>query len=115
MNFTLCLPFPISANRLWRKSRSVIHISREYKTWKIEAEGWFMQQKKATKPVAGNFNYHITLDERRRKQARDGDNRGKCVLDFIQRMGLIEDDKLANKGTWEWGQADGCIVTVEAA
>ena len=114
-SFTLCLPFPISANRLWRKSRSVVHISQEYKSWKLEAEGWYVQQRKSTPRIPGNFTYHLTLDKTRRKVARDGDNRCKCVLDFIQRMDLIEDDKLADSGTWEWGEADGCVISVRAA
>lgn len=115
MNFTLCLPFPISANRLWRKSRKVIHISQEYKSWKIEAEGWYMQQKKNTTRIPGHFTYHLTLDQTRRAVARDGDNRVKCVLDFLQRMDRIEDDKLADSGVWEWGNVDGCIIEVKAA
>jgi Holliday junction resolvase RusA-like endonuclease len=115
MKFTLALPFPISANRLWRKSRNVVHISQEYKAWKIEADGWYMQQKQNTDRVTGPFTYHVTLDERRRSVAKDGDNRVKCLLDYLQRVERIVDDKHANGGTWAWGEADGCIITVEAA
>jgi Holliday junction resolvase RusA-like endonuclease len=109
---TLRLPFPVSANRMYRRSGNRIHISTEYQKWKAEADGYFLQQKREAKPVKGRFLYHYTIDERRRAVARDGDNRGKVLLDFAQRVGLIDDDKLANGGSWNWGPVDGCILTI---
>jgi len=109
----LHLPFPPSANRLWRSGKGNTYISDKYRIWKNEAHSHFiMQRKGAGNPIRGNFTYHIILDEKRRKVARDGDNRGKCVLDFLQAVGLIEDDKFADGGGWSWGPIDGggCIV-----
>jgi Holliday junction resolvase RusA-like endonuclease len=106
------LPFPVSANRMWRRSGTRIHLSEQYTKWKAEADGYFLQQKKGLKPVKGNFLYHYTIDAKRRAVARDGDNRGKCLLDYAQRVGLIEDDKLANGGSWNWGPVDGCVLTI---
>lgn len=112
---TLVLPFPPSANRLWRNANSRTYLSESYREWKDEAHVAYLQQKKAAgTPIKGNFHYHIVLDEKRRKRARDGDNRGKAVLDFIQSVGLIEDDKLADAGSWSWGPCDPdmCFVRV---
>ncbi len=107
------LPFPISANRMWRRSGSRIHISKEYAAWKSEADAMFMQQKRAAgKPIKGAFTYHIALDGTRWPKASDGDNRGKCLLDFLQRVGLIENDKYAASGTWSWAPVKGCTVAV---
>lgn len=101
---TLTLPFPPSANRIWRTGKGRTYLNPKYKAWKDEAFACYLQQKKvAGHPIAGHFTYHITLDEKKRKVARDGDNRNKAPLDFLQSVGLIEDDKLADAGSWSWG------------
>lgn len=110
---TLTLPFPVSVNRIWRQGKGNTYLSPQYKAWKDEAYVAYIQQRKTVgTPVDGNFTYHIILDEKRRKQARDGDNRGKVILDFLQDVGLIVDDKLADAGSWSWGPVDGCMVRV---
>lgn len=110
---TLTLPFPVSVNRIWRHGKGKTFISKQYAAWKGAAHVAYLQQRKSVgEPVAGNFTYHIILDEKRRKQARDGDNRGKVVLDFLQDVGLIVDDKFADAGSWSWGPVDGCMVRV---
>lgn len=110
---TLTLPFPPSANRLWRTGNGRTYLSPQYRDWKDSAFASYLQQKRvAGEPVQGAFTYHIVLDEKKRKQARDGDNRSKAVLDFLQSVGLIEDDKLADAGSWSWGpcEAGTCFV-----
>jgi Holliday junction resolvase RusA-like endonuclease len=108
----LYLPFPISTNALWRSAMGRVFISPKYKAWKHEADGMFLTQKKSLKPIKGNFTAVITLDERRRKVARDVDNRGKCLLDALQHFGLIEDDKFCDRITIQWGNVEGCSVVV---
>ena len=116
---TLSLPFPVSTNRLWRGTGRRVRLSDEYKAWKEEA-GWFIQQQKigAGTPVKGNFTYHIVLAESERKAkngaARDGDNFLKAPLDLLQAHGLIENDNLADAGSWSWGPVDPgtCFVRV---
>ncbi|CEG08736.1 endodeoxyribonuclease RUS [Afipia felis] len=101
---TLTLPFPVSANRLWRTGNGRTYLSPQYRAWKDEAlAAYLLQKRDVGTPITGNFTYHITLDEKKRKQARDGDNRGKGVLDFLQAVGLIQDDKYADAGSWSWG------------
>jgi Holliday junction resolvase RusA-like endonuclease len=105
------LPFPPSANSIWRRGKHSTYISKSYDAWKKAAGDAFLMQKRGCgTPIAGNFTYHITLNEKRRKVARDGDNRTKVVLDFVQAMGLIVDDKFADAGSWSWGPVEGCVV-----
>lgn len=113
----LDLPFPPSANRLTRhgvqRGKLVSYSDAAYTSWRNEANGMFLRQRKsAGTPVDGAFTYHLVLDEKRWPKASDGDNRQKAVLDFLQAVGLIEDDKYAAGGGWSWGPVDGARVTV---
>lgn len=116
----LDLPFPPSANRLTRHGvrggKLLSYTNPDYASWRKEAEGMFLQQKKTCgTPIKGFFTYHIALDKTRWPKASDGDNRAKAVLDFLQAMELIEDDKFAVSGTWSWAPVKGCMVQVHAS
>ena len=64
-------------------------------------------------PIKGHFTYHVSLDWSKRKSNMDGDNFGsKVILDFLQRNGLIENDSLADSGTWAWAPCSGAVVQV---
>jgi Holliday junction resolvase RusA-like endonuclease len=71
-----------------------------------------MMMGKMPKPVHGHFNIAIVLDETQR--VGDADNRVKCVLDWLQRVELIDNDKLADHVAVYWGEAphERCTVTV---
>lgn len=99
----LTLPFPPSQNNLWKGASKGHYSSDAYKKWKAAADVAYQQQRRHIgTPIKGNFTYHITLDEKKRAN-RDGDNFTKAVLDQLQRLELIENDKLANAGSWTWG------------
>ena len=66
----------------------------------------YLEQKRRCEPVEGHFNYDIILSSESRRSNADGDNRTKVVLDFLERVGLIENDCLADGGSWKWGSAD---------
>lgn len=112
----LSLPYPVSTNRIWRHSKGRTHSSPEYAKWRDEALGMYQEQKRELgTPVVGHFTYHIVLNEKKRHGNADGDNRTKCVLDFLEKVGLIENDKYADGGSWSWGPLDetqGCFVQV---
>lgn len=119
----LTLPFPPSINALWTRPRSgAPYRSKEYRSWIGAAEAAYLMQKRAVKAIKGTFRYHVTLDARRwthdaagRKRPSDGDNReAKAVLDFLQKMGVIENDHLCSGGSWSWGAADGCTIILYA-
>lgn len=113
----LDLPFPPSANRLTRHTarggKLGSYPDPDYEAWKDEAGKEYLRQKEfAGEPIKGFFSYHISLDKTRWPKASDGDNRGKAVLDFLQSVGLIENDKYAVAGSWSWGPVNGCLVKV---
>lgn len=82
-----------------------MYLSREYRAWKRHADAMMMG--KMPRPMRGHFDVEITLDET--KRAGDADNRAKVVLDWLQRVELIENDKLADNVRVGWGEAPfGC-------
>lgn len=110
---TIRLPMPPSVNSLWRsynnpKTRKlVVYRSRKYTDWIVNADAMLLAQKPLPK-IAGHFSVIVTLDQSKRRG--DADNRLKPVLDQLQRAGIIEDDKYADKVAVLWGEADGCSV-----
>lgn len=110
------LPFPPSVNAIWRNAGGRTYRTPEYKKWRDDAYAAYLQQSKATRnPVKGHFTYHVILDDKRRKPNMDGDNyASKAVLDFLQYVGLIDNDALADAGSWSWGPTDPgmCMVSV---
>lgn len=111
------LPFPPSANRLWRAVNGRAIKSREYRAWLEEAALVARSQR----PVAVRGAYHIRLVARRPdNRRRDLGNLEKPVSDLLTEIGVIEDDSLAKSISLFW--ADGparkpgsILVSVEAA
>jgi crossover junction endodeoxyribonuclease RusA len=87
------LPWPPSANNLFRNARGKGRVPTErYKNW-IQAAGWALKLG-APQPMTGRVAVHIALvapDERK----RDADNLIKGPLDLLVRHGLIPDDSSA--------------------
>lgn len=111
---TLSLPFPPSQNTLFKNIRRGRVRTERYLDWEGEAYyAWLEQKKTCGEPVKGNFTYHIVLDETKRAN-RDGDNFNKAVLDFLQKFGVIENDNLADAGSWSWGpvEKNTCFIRV---
>lgn len=119
MSFVLHLPFPPSinsANRFGKNKRTgrmQYYPSKDKEAFFVEADGLFLTQKRGLERVAGPFTYHLVLNEQMRSPTADGDNRGKYCLDYLQRVGLIDDDKLAAGGSWSWGLCEfGAMLSV---
>lgn len=110
----LALPFPPSVNesldigRSKRTGKSVAFSSDTKRAFVKEADGMFLQQKRALagQKIDGAFTYHLTLNEALRGPTMDGDNRQKYAIDFLQRVGLIANDKFAMGGSWAWGPCE---------
>jgi Holliday junction resolvase RusA-like endonuclease len=113
---TLHLPFPPTSNHtngIGRRKDGTpyVYSNKSLKQFQADAKVMYLQQRKSCgTPIEGHFTYHIVLDQSRRAVARDGQNREKYVLDFLQDVGLIKNDKLADGGSWSWGPIDGCLV-----
>lgn len=110
----LALPFPPSVNesldigRSKTTGKSVAFSSDAKRAFVKEADGMFLQQKRSLmgRRIEGPFVYHVTLNEALRHGNADGDNRTKYALDFLQRVGLIQNDKFAMGGSWAWGPCE---------
>ncbi len=118
---TLALPFPVSTNAIWRSGRNpktgkvCVFRQKRYLGWAKAAEGFFYEQQGNRLPkIHGHFRAHIVLSDKHRGN-RDADNFCKSPLDFLQRVGLVTNDKLCDRTTVEWGHVEapaGCIVTL---
>ena len=104
------LPFPPSANRLWRSVRGRVVLDKHYKDWKkAAANAVIITQNIRQQPVLGIHQLELRLAQGKRG---DADNRIKAVLDFLaQELKFIENDKLCRRASVEWATIDhDCLV-----
>lgn len=117
INAALALPMPPSVNAIWRSRRGhngkpSFYLDRRYEIWKRACDNLVLAMGKHKPKVKGRFAVIITLNEAKRRG--DADNRAKATMDFLQRAGVIENDKLADSVTIKWGYApEGCRVELE--
>ena len=113
------LPFPVSVNRIWRAGRKFVYRSPQYKDWQGEAYAVWLQQKLTlpVKKIAGCYSLEIVLAEPDNR-LRDLGNYEKVLSDFIQSVGLIENDRLCRRLVMEYGDSDdaplGCRLTIQS-
>lgn len=113
MSVVLHLPWPPSINEANRIGRGRYYPSDSKKKFFQDADALFLSQKRGLGRVDGPFTYHLILNHELRHPLADGDNRGKYPLDFAQRVGLIENDKLAEGGSWSWGPCEyGAMLSI---
>lgn len=111
----ISLPLPPSVNVAYANNKKGSGRGR-YKTavytaWAEEA-GWELIIQKPPK-IYGNFSANIILDENKRGQS-DIDNRVKCLFDILEKHEVIENDRMCDSFSIEWGEAPkGCIVTLK--
>jgi hypothetical protein len=111
----LHLPFPISVNSANGFGKHGYFPREAKKAFWRDAEALYMTQKRALAglKVSGPFTYHLILNRDQRGPLSDGDNLCKYPLDFAQKMGLIENDKLAEAGSWSWGPCQfGALLSI---
>jgi Holliday junction resolvase RusA-like endonuclease len=120
----LDLPFPPSMNRIWRIARGKVgrrkpqvYLNPRYVAWKRECDAELMISRLGLRkdvPIRVPMKLTLTLDGGT-KRTGDTDNRIKPVQDWLQRAGVIWDDKLIRDVRAHWGDAKrGCRVTLEA-
>lgn len=127
MQISIDLPFPPTLNHLWKHGRGKkktgkawTYKSKPYVLWISQADGILLQQKRGPiKMLRGRFDYLLELYTSDGRKRRDGDNRHKAPLDYLTRIGLIEDDSKAESGTWRWTTKEnappyGCRITLTA-
>lgn len=107
------LPYPPSANRLWRRSAKGMRRSDEYVAWLTEA-GWEASRQRPGK-IQGPYklSIHAVRPDRRK---RDLDNLFKSTCDLLQGLGIIEDDSQAEMISARWvTSGEGITVILEPA
>ena len=118
MRIVIDLPFPVSTNALWRVGKGRVFRSKRYVEWIRQADAlWMTQKHKVREPILGKFTATIALAPPD-KRKRDLDNVGtKAVLDFLQRVRIIENDSNAVDIRVSWlppSKVPSCQVTIEA-
>lgn len=107
----LALPYPPSANRLWRAVKGRNIISAEYREWKDRA-GWEVRSQRP-RGIVGRYVLTITATPPDRRH-RDIDNLAKPISDCLVQSGVLADDSQCKRITLEWTDAviKGGAVTV---
>lgn len=103
------LPWPPSANRLWRVGRRrrkggkpLVYPAPAYAEWQRQAAlEWLPQRPKFFAMMAGPFKAKLVLcpPPSLRNRKWDRDNRAKACLDFAQKNQIIKDDSLCQEIT----------------
>lgn len=107
------MPYPPSANRLWRRSGKTIHKSASYVAWLHDA-GWIA---KSQRPGSVRGAYKISVHAvRPDKRRRDLDNLAKPISDLLTTIGVIDDDCHCEMLSMRWVTAgEGITVRIEPA
>jgi Holliday junction resolvase RusA-like endonuclease len=97
----LDLPRPPSVNRFMRKLGNKTPCVR---AWVADADYrlWVARKVRAIEPVSGPFEVELAFS---RLARGDLDNPIKPLLDWLQRVELIEDDKYCDRILAQWGEA----------
>ena len=91
------LPAPPSSNRIWRVSNNRVHKSTEYTTW-LKDMAWIVIQqigpRKQSEALQGPLSVTLVVHPSDgRNGRRDLDNSIKPVLDFMEHIRLIDNDR----------------------
>lgn len=109
---TITLPYPPSANRMWRNvpGKGTLK-SAPYRAWISRALGEIMVQR--AKPVHGRYRLTI-IAVRPDNRARDVDNLAKPIGDILATAGIVKNDSLAQSVFLGWSLEspvkDGSII-----
>jgi crossover junction endodeoxyribonuclease RusA len=98
------LPYPPSANRLWRNvpGKGTLK-SGHYRLWLAEALASLRAQRAPTLKGSYQLTISATPPDRRK---RDLDNIAKPISDALKDAGVIEGDHLARRIVLEWSNAE---------
>jgi crossover junction endodeoxyribonuclease RusA len=111
----LVLPWPPSANSLWRAVKGRNIMSARYRDWQYEAGQCVGLQNPPNVKGPVNLTIELTPPDRRRI---DLDNRLKAVIDLLVKHRVIEadDNTVVRQIVARWVDNDNeCTVFVEAA
>lgn len=98
---TFTLPYPPSANRIWRNVGGKTLKSAEYRQWLSVAIPTIIHQR--PEPVAGKYDLTVVAT-RPDNRGRDLDNLLKPVSDAIVQAGVVHDDQHVQNITIGWSE-----------
>jgi Holliday junction resolvase RusA-like endonuclease len=87
----LSLDAPPSVNKIWRHCGKHVFRDPRYIAWQRLA-GWEVMAKRPGKIPPGT-KVAVTIRAGKAKRARDLDNYGKGILDLVQALGIIDNDR----------------------
>lgn len=103
--FVLDLPRPPSVNSIWK---NLGNSSPTVQRWIRACDRFMMAKRPRPREIKGEFEIHITWS---RLANFDIDNPVKPLLDYLQRIELIDNDRNCRRLLVEFGHAPlGCIV-----
>lgn len=113
----ITIPYPPSANSLWRAVGGRNIKSEPYRSW-LRTAGWLVQGQRPDK-VSGPYRMRLEA-QRPDKRRRDLGNLEKPVSDLLVACGVIRDDCDAQRIVLEWVSGEPVaaaqvFVTLEAA
>jgi len=119
---TVSLPYPPSANAIWRNVAGKTLKSEPYRKWISAAFANAVEQGVGTlrrQKIPGRYSLTILAD-RPDNRHRDLDNLAKPISDLLKTVGAIEDDHLAQRITLAWsnkppGKGARIWITLESA
>lgn len=113
MIIELALPYPPSANRLWRSYGKNVCKSKEYTSWLVAAGLMARSQRPAA--IVGPYKILINAS-RPDKRRRDIDNLIKPIGDLLQSIGVVRDDCDCEMVSARWvTTGEGVNVRLETA
>ncbi len=115
MTVSVRLPYPPSANRLWRNVKGKTLKSSVYRTWLAECASLLMIARAPTTAGPYHLRLYVTRPDKRR---RDIDNLLKPCSDALKAGGLVVDDCDAESvyaAWWPLGGVPGVLAVIEAA
>jgi len=107
----LSLPYPPSANRLWRNVNGRAIKSAAYRDWLEHAAQEALFQRPARVEGPYHLEIHVAAPDRRK---RDIDNLIKPLSDALSQVGVTDDDRMAQSifAAWTGETVKGGAVTV---
>lgn len=107
------LPYPVSSNAVWARTKTGMRKSSKYTAWLIEA-GQIAKHYRAH-AVVGKYNLYLAAS-RPDNRKRDIDNLIGSVSDLLVSCGLVRDDSDCELVSARWVTAgEGVNVRVERA
>jgi len=114
----LWIPYPPSANHIWRTGGKRVYRSPKYMKWREDAAVETLRpgnQFKRKHKIIGPYKLTVTA-ARPDKRKRDLDNILKPISDFLMFIGAIESDHLCDMICARWStEGEGVYVRVERA